>query len=219
MLYFFFFHCISMRRWMLTKLISVIILQSMWIKPLYCAPETSPVMLCQLFLNRTGKKMKSYRMSVRVEKGNDHQPAFLSILAVPGLCSAWEVINTPKVTLFPPGEIVVVLGMGSSLFGTKAMSPSPPFTRCHLPLHPMNRGIMCLTRKSSGPSFFFRFLSIRHGVIQPVSWLYFVEGIFLCWCVSRVSSLLVTSTVASQPPLGCCFYDWLLLIQALGKDQ
>lgn len=94
-------------------------------------------------------------MSVRVEKSNDHQPAFLSLLAVTGLCSAWEVINTRKVTLLPPGEAVVVLGVGSSLFGTNAMFPSPPLTRCHVPLHPMNRGIMCLTRKNAGPSFFF----------------------------------------------------------------
>lgn len=119
-------------------------------------------------------------MSFRVEKGNDHQAAFLSVLTVTGLCSAWEVVNTPKVTLFPLGEVVVVLGMGSSLFGTNAMLPSPPFTRCHVPLHPMNRGIMRLTRKSAGPSFFFPFLGVRHCVIQAVSWLYFVEGIFLC---------------------------------------
>lgn len=156
-------------------------------------------------------------MFIRVEKSNDHQPAFLSILAVTGLCSAWEVISTRKVTLLPPGEAVVVLGVGSSLFGTNAMFPSPPLTRCHIPLHPMNRGIMCLTRKNAGPSFFFPLLSIRHCVNQPVSWLYFVEGVFLCRCVSRVSSLLVTSTVASQPPPGC-FYDGLLLICTLGKD-
>lgn len=48
-------------------------------------------------------------MSIRVEKSNDHQPAFLSLLAVTGLCSAWEVINTRKVTLLPPGEADVVL--------------------------------------------------------------------------------------------------------------
>lgn len=146
-------------------------------------------------------------MFIRVEKSNDHQPAFLSILAVTGLCSAWEVISTRKVTLLPPGEAVVVLGVGSSLFGTNAMFPSPPLTRCHVPLHPMNRGIMCLTRKNAGPSFFFPLLSIRHCVNQPVSWLYFVEGVFLCRCVSRVSSLLVTSTVASQPPPAASMMD------------
>ena len=157
-------------------------------------------------------------MSIRVEKSNDHQPAFLSVLAVTGLCSAWEVINTRKVTLLPPGEADVVLGVGSSLFGTNAMFPSPSLTRCHVPLHPMNRGIMCLTRKNAGPFVFFPLLSIRHCVIRPVSCLCFVEGVFLCRCVSRVSSLLVTSTVASQPPLGCFYDGLLLLICALGKD-
>ena len=85
-------------------------------------------------------------MFVRVTKGNGHQPSFLSVLAVTGPHSAWEMINAPKVTL-PPGDAVIALGVGSSLSGTNAMFPPLPHAGCHVPLHPMNGGIVLLFRK------------------------------------------------------------------------
>lgn len=117
--------------------------------------------------------MKSYRVFARVTKGNGHQPSFLSVLAVTGPHSAWEMINAPKVTL-PPGEAAIVLGVGSSLSGTNAMFLPLPHTGCHVPRHPMNGGIVLLFRKTLVRFFVssFRWQTLCRSACFTV---------FLCW--------------------------------------
>lgn len=88
-------------------------------------------MLCALY-------MRSDTSQWLLNKPGEESEKLRDACKEPGPWSAWEMIPAPK-GHFPPGE-TVILGVVSSLFGTKAAFPLPAHARRLTVSHQANAG-------------------------------------------------------------------------------
>lgn len=140
-------------------------------------------------------------------------PGHLSSLSLlwTGPCAVWEMISAAKVTPSTWTGNHCSWREFSSPWDKRHV-PSPPRAGCHVALYLLNQGIVLLGRQTP---LLFCFLFSVADIVSFSPWLsqgFFVEGLFLCLHVRKVSSFLVTSLWL----LGGLYHGLLLL--TLPKD-
>lgn len=195
---------------MLTKPIVKILSQHRQVKASCYTPPTLTVMYVNDFSVNPERKVKSCRMFVRNAKG----------MTASHLCSEpwpWQDsvqsgrLSTPTVALSIWRDSRCSWSGFISLW-TDAMFPPGRYAGCHIPPHPMNRGIVLLTGKSA--DFLLRADAVPSSPRVPQPSL--LKGFFLPTC--EMSFFLPGSIfVASQPLLGCLLCDFPLPTPGLDK--
>lgn len=142
--------------------------------------------------------MKGCRMFV---KGHRRKRPVAIFLPCP--CCEQDPVQSGRFSMllrchFLPGQVVIVLGVASSLFGTNAMFPfllMPDATFLRVSW----TEVLCSCAGKHQSSSLFPLLNGRHCAIQPLSFT-----VFLCWRkrARKFSSFLVTALWL----LGCLFH-------------